>query len=62
MHVSSGDQMHCEVKKVDGTTLPPYWDWVQRAHYMGKKEFKNMTYDIWEAHVSNHILNGAWAL
>jgi len=48
----SGDQIHCEGRKVNSTKLPSYWEWVQGANFMGKREVKNEIMDIWEAYVS----------
>lgn len=53
LYACSGEQRHCEVRKVNSTTLPPYWEWVQHAKYMGKIEKGGMTLDIWGYHVSN---------
>ena len=49
MCVCSGDQLHCEVKKVNNT-LPPYWQW--RAKFLGRSEYRNELVDIWDVTVS----------
>lgn len=43
----SGEQEHCEVRKVNGS-LPEYWDWLKDAKYTGQRTVHEMTMDVWE--------------
>ena len=54
--ICSGDQLHCEVRKVNNT-LPPYWEWVQRAKFVGKLEYRNELVDIWDVTVSYSLIS-----
>ena len=49
---SSGDQEHCEVKKVNSTTMPPYWEWLDYAKYMGQRRVREQVLDLWGFEVS----------
>ena len=47
----SGVDEHCETRKTSGTTLPPYWGWVQDARYAGQRKIHGETLDVWEYRV-----------
>ena len=51
MCVCSGNQLHCEVREVNNT-LPPHWQWVERAKFLGRSEYRNELVDIWDVTVS----------
>ena len=44
-------KLHCEVRKVNNT-LPPYWQWVERAKFLGRSEYRNELVDTWDVTVS----------
>ncbi|XP_065893001.1 uncharacterized protein [Dysidea avara] len=44
----SGTDEHCEMRKTNGTTLPPYWGWVKDAHYYGQRKVREETLEVWE--------------
>ena len=50
-YTCSGDQEHCEVKKVNGS-LPLYWDWLKQATYAGQRVVREEMLDVWQQHVS----------
>ena len=51
VHTFSGADEHCEMRKTNGTTLPPYWGWLKEAHYAGQRKVREMTLDVWEYRV-----------
>ena len=48
VHTFSGTDEHCEMRKTNGTTLPPYWGWVKDAHYYGQRKVREETLEVWE--------------
>jgi len=53
--IDSEDKNECRMRVVTGS-LPPAWDWVQKAQYIGQDLFKNLIVDLWAASYGGNMI------